>query len=202
MRKTAGAVPVVLSVIMLFASFTSSTAVSETPIVYLRRAFAPSFDVTPVVQNVHFLFQIDDVDLGSIYPNSSVTATLHLRYNATAYTLKSLAFSEPFQSWFVQGNFSQNAYLPYNGVNGSADFNLTFDIPADIAAGSYSGNISFSADDRISDSGHTSSAKISAAVGGVSQGLVVAVLIASVAVAAVAGLLVYFKKRRREAQQT
>ena len=120
MRKTAGAVPVVLSVIMLFASFTSSTAVSETPIVYLRRAFAPSFDVTPVVQNVHFLFQIDDVDLGSIYPNSSVTATLHLRYNATAYTLKSnnmyKSINRPDLQYLTLANIG-NYYLNINQLD-------------------------------------------------------------------------------------
>ncbi len=158
----------ILMLLLIVASFCLLTIASETQPEYLNKAFARSFNVTLTVQNVHFLFQIDNIDLETVSPNRTVVTDMHLRFNSTGYYLVNLNFSEPFQSWFVQSNFTKGTYLPYSS-NGTANFNLTFQIPAKASEGRYTGNITIAAEDTVSASLHEASGNISATIGEISS---------------------------------
>jgi hypothetical protein len=149
-------------------------------------------------------FQISDVSLGIIQPNSTMTATLHLRYSGSSYTYQNIVLSEPFNSWLIQDSLSLRSYILSNPTESSVDVTLTFMIPAGISVQVYSGEISFTALDAFGAS-HTSTAVISASVEGASvkfdaanwvRGNLWIVAIAVVAVLAVLGFIATKTRRR------
>jgi hypothetical protein len=149
-------------------------------------------------------FQISDVSLGVIQPNSTVTATLTLRYSGSSYTYQNIVLSEPFNSWLIRDSLSLRSYILSNPTESSVDVTLTFMIPAGISVQAYSGEISFTALDAFGAS-HTSTAVISASVEGASVKVDVAnwvrgnlwiVVIAVVAVLAVLGFIAAKTRRR------
>lgn len=114
-------------------------------------------------------FQISNLELGTIQPNSTVTATLHLRYSGSSYTFKELYLSNPFYTWFIQDSVSLTTYVLTNPTESNADVTLTFQIPADVPIQNFEGEIRFTVLDAFGTS-HTSSAVVSASVEGASEG--------------------------------
>lgn len=142
-------------------------------------------------------FQISNLELGTIQPNSTVTATLHLRYSGSSYTFKELYLSNPFYTWFIQDSVSLTTYVLTNPSESNADVTLTFQIPADVPAEYFEGEIRFTVLDAFGAS-HTSNAVVSASVEGATKGFdfgelirdnLLLVIIIVVAVLAVLGYL-------------
>lgn len=128
--------------------------------------FTPSPSSAPLGAND---FQISNLELGTIQPNSTVTATLHLRYSGSSYTFKELYLSNPFYTWFIQDSVSLTTYVLTNPSESNADVTLTFQIPADVPIQNFEGEIRFTVLDAFGTS-HTSSAVVSASVEGASEG--------------------------------
>lgn len=111
-------------------------------------------------------FGVNDIELGTIQPNSTVTATLYFSYKNSPIALQSITFSSPFNSWYRHDSaFSTVPYiLNYAGVN-NASVTLTFQIPADVAVEVFRGTFTVSAVDAFGVQ-MSSSANIHAAVAG------------------------------------
>lgn len=142
-------------------------------------------------------FQISNLELGTVQPNSTVTATLHLRYSGSSYTFKELYLSNPFYTWFVPNSVSLTTYVLTNPSESSADVTLSFYVPADVPAEYFEGEIRFTVLDAFGAS-HTSNAVVSASVEGATKGFdfgelirdnLLLVIIIVVAVLAVLGYL-------------
>jgi hypothetical protein len=114
-------------------------------------------------------FQIGNLELGTIQPNSTVAATLHLRYSGSSYTFQEFYLSDPFYSWLVQDSLSLETYVLTNPTESTADVTFTFNIPADVLVQNFNGEISFTVLDAFGTS-HTSNALVSASVEGASVG--------------------------------
>jgi hypothetical protein len=115
-------------------------------------------------------FVIDAINLGTIYPNSTVKVNLGFKYEGSSFILKSISLSQPFQNWFLLNeSFSQTIYIQgVSGVN-SGTATLTFYIPANINVQAYSGSITVTATD-VFGTIHESTTSISATVTDASQG--------------------------------
>jgi hypothetical protein len=150
-------------------------------------------------------FQVSNLDLGAIQPNSTVTATLHFRFSGSSYTLQALSLPEPFSSWYVpSGNFSSLVYML--NVNGESSGNvaLTFEV-GNVTSQSYSGEFSVTAKDAFG-AVHTSSGTISAEIASGSGRFDIVgffklhplyLVLVAVVVIVLLVLLVLFSKRRR-----
>ena len=108
-------------------------------------------------------FQIDNLNLGTVQPNSTVTANLHFRFSGSSYTLQSISFQAPFDSWyFPNGNFSSYTYMLNTNGDSSGDVSLWFAV-RNVASQSYSVSFSVVAIDAFGVT-HTSSGTINAKV--------------------------------------
>lgn len=104
-------------------------------------------------------FIVDDVNLGEIAANTSVTANLHFQFAGSSITLKSLSLPAPFNGWYIPSDISRYTYvLSSNGV-GSGDYTLMFNV-SDVSVAGQSGVFTLSATDAFNVV-HTASAKIS-----------------------------------------
>lgn len=111
-------------------------------------------------------FAISDVEMGTIQPNSTVTATLHFSYKSSGIVIQSITFTSPFNSWYrPDSGLSSKVYiLSTAGVN-TDSVTLTFEIPADVPVEVYRGSITVTAVN-VFDVTETSHANIHAAVDG------------------------------------
>jgi hypothetical protein len=152
-------------------------------------------------------FVVDAINLGTIYPNSTVSVSLGFVFAGSSFTLQSLTLSEPFESWLVPNNsFNQYIFIQTTAAETSGNVTLTFNIPAYITASSFSGTITVAAKDAFGVT-HTSSAKISAAVSGTTvsgwsdwsswlRNHPLYVMLIAVVVIAILGVVAVFSKRR------
>jgi hypothetical protein len=86
---------------------------------------------------------------------------LHFRFTGSSYTLQSISFQAPFDSWyFSEGNFSSLVYLLSANGESSGDVTLRFAV-GNVASQSYSGSFSVVAVDAFGVT-HTSSGTITA----------------------------------------
>lgn len=108
-------------------------------------------------------FQINDVSLGSVVQNGTYEAVLSFRFSGSSYTLNSIVFSEPFNSWFDASSFQQTTHILNSVATSNGQTTLRFTIPSYVANSDYEGGVSVSAYD-VFHQLHTSSAKISATV--------------------------------------
>jgi hypothetical protein len=149
-------------------------------------------------------FQVSNLVLGTVHPDSVVTVTLHFRFSGSSYTLQSISLPKPFNSWYVpNGNFSSLVYMLNVNGDSSGDVTLRFAV-GNVTAQSYSGSFSVTALDAFGVT-HTSSGTINADVSTssrfdikaffMSNPLYLILVIAVVAV--LLACLVLFSKRRR-----
>ncbi len=143
-------------------------------------------------------FQVLDLNLGSITPNSTVTVKLRFRYSSSPYLVTNITLSEPFRTWLVPSSFQQQLFTLGAGVN-TGEITLQFRIPSNVTLQNYNGTVTLTAQDAFGNM-HTSSAGVQASV--VSQvpadnsllrNLLVTICLALVSVVTVVALV----KRRR-----
>jgi hypothetical protein len=149
-------------------------------------------------------FQVSNLDLGTVQPNSTVTANLHFRFSGSSYTLESISFQAPFDSWyFPEGNFSTLTYILNANGESSGDATLRFAI-GNVAQQSYSGSFSVTAKDAFGAT-HISSGTINAGVSTSSifdfkdfflQHPLYLILIVVVVIVLLAALVLFSKRRR------
>jgi hypothetical protein len=78
-------------------------------------------------------FQVDNINLGTVNPNSTVTGQLHFRFSGSSYKLQSIIFQEPFNFMYVHdATFTQATYIITSNSQGEDTVNLTFNIPSNI----------------------------------------------------------------------
>jgi hypothetical protein len=115
-------------------------------------------------------FQVNDIILGHVDPNTTVQATITFRYTGSSYTLKSFTLPQPFQTWYIPNSLTKQSVYVLNGtVESSGSAKVFLKIPSDVS-GSFSGNYSVTALDSSGGS-HVSSALISATTGAEGNGL-------------------------------
>lgn len=111
-------------------------------------------------------FAVQDVKLGTIKPNSTVTATLHFTYQSSPIVLQSITFTSPFNSWYrPDPALSSTPYILNNVGLNNASITLTFQIPADVEVEVFRGTFTVTAIDafNVQQSSH---ANIHATVAG------------------------------------
>lgn len=149
-------------------------------------------------------FQVSNLDLGVIQPNSTITANLHFRFSGSSYTLQAISFAEPFNSWYVpDGNFATLIYILNVNGESSGDAVLSFAIDNSTAQ-SYSGSFSVTAKDAFG-AVHTSTGTINAEVSASSRFDVVAffklhplyIVLLAIVIGVLLVALVLRSKRRR-----
>jgi hypothetical protein len=150
-------------------------------------------------------FQVSDLNLGTIKPNSTATANLHFKFSGSSYTLQSISLPDPFNSWYVpNGNFTTLVYMLNTAGESSGDVTLSFAVGNDTSQ-SYSGSFSVTAMDAFG-AVHTSTGTINADVSSNSRFDIVGffrlhplylVLIAVVIGVLLVALVLFSKRRRR-----
>jgi len=109
-------------------------------------------------------FHLDDLDLGTVKPNSTLTGTLHFTFSGSSYTLISISVSEPLRSWMPNPSVTPyQLYTLNNGASGSGSYVLTFLVPADADLQTYSSEVTVTALDGFGVT-HTSTAAVTAKV--------------------------------------
>ena len=164
----------------------------------------PIYTVNPSISPNAVGFNIDNIDLGTVEPNSTVSSSLHFTFSGSDVTLQTLTFPEPFKTWYLaSGDISSVKYIlqPNGEVSGTVQ--LAFQIPANVTEQHYSGSFSLTCIDAFGAI-KTSSATISCDVGekltGI-QGLIAALkpywLLIVLAVIFVIAVLVILSRKRR-----
>ena len=104
-------------------------------------------------------FVVDDLDLGVVSANSSLSAKLSFTFSGSSYTVQSVSFSEPFQTWFVEQSFASYQYILSGFTQSRGTLDLQFVIPANLAVEDYNGTVTINVLDAFGNM-HTSSANV------------------------------------------
>ena len=150
-------------------------------------------------------FQVYGIDLGTVQPNTVITANLHFRFSGSSYVLQSISLPEPFNSWYLpNATFNNFVYMLNTSGESSGDVSLRFAVGNLTSTQNFSGSFSVVAVDAFGVS-HTSSGTISAKVSigssfdwktyFLAHPLYIILIVAVVCVLLAA--LVLFSKRRR-----
>ncbi|MDD5240068.1 MAG: hypothetical protein PHH61_06435 [Candidatus Nanoarchaeia archaeon] len=78
-------------------------------------------------------FQANNIDLGTVKPNSTVKTELVFRFSGSSYKLQSIVFEQPFNSMYLHDeSFNKLTYIVKTDGEGEGKVTLTFFIPSNI----------------------------------------------------------------------
>jgi hypothetical protein len=106
-------------------------------------------------------FRINDLNLGTVFPNGSLKTTLNFNCSLGNYTLTGISLPEPFQNWLNQTGMPWQLTTYSTSVEGH--LTLQFDIPENATASTYGGEVSVSVQDSLGKA-YVASARIAASV--------------------------------------
>jgi hypothetical protein len=78
-------------------------------------------------------FQANNIDLGTVKPNSTVKTELVFRFSGSSYKLQSIVFEQPFNALYIHDeSFNKLTYIVKTDGVGEGKVTLTFFIPSGI----------------------------------------------------------------------
>jgi len=78
-------------------------------------------------------FQANNIDLGTVKPNSTVKTELSFRFSGSSYKLQSIVFEQPFNALYLHDeSFNKLTYIVKTTGEGEGKVTLTFFIPSGI----------------------------------------------------------------------
>lgn len=123
----------------------------------------PTYTPTPGPSSVK-TFEVDNLNLGTVKPNTTLTGTLHFEFSGSSYTLISITVTDPVRSWMPNPSITPyQVYTLNNGASGSGDYVLTFMVPADAELQTYNSEVTATALDGFGVT-HTSTASLNVKV--------------------------------------
>jgi hypothetical protein len=148
-------------------------------------------------------FQVTDINMGTVNPNSTVKAQLHFFFSGSSYNLQSIIFQEPFNSMYAHdATFTQATYIITSNGQGEGTVDLTFNIPANIPVQRFIGGFQVSAIDAAGGE-HKSNGEITLIVAGAQEDFLyflrenpIYIVFIAIAVLLALVLIVVFSRKR------